>query len=271
MSPTRRDPNPLGRVEATTTDTDRDTRRDAGQSMGQNVSQHAHHDGNHASNHENNHVSDHPIDTHNSCQEDRQRDLSGAKHYALTRLEQHLPERFVYHSLEHTRDNVYPIAMHIAELEGVSGQALCLLKTAIYFHDLGFSEPPHTAQDHELRGAAIALQVLPNFGYDDSDISLIQGMILATKLPQQPKTLLERIMADADLSVLGQRDFLKQNRALRAELESGGLDTDDQRWFTGQYNFLSGHRYFTRAARQLLSAQKAVNLASLRTLIAELP
>jgi uncharacterized protein len=199
-----------------------------------------------------------------------ERNLAGAKHYALGRLEQELPERFGYHSLEHTRDNVYPIALRIAALEGVSGRALYLLKTAIYFHDLGFSEPPHTAQNHEERSAAIAQQVLVNFGYSNDDITLIKGMILATKLPQQPKTLLERIIADADLSVLGQRDFLKQNRALRAELESGGMDTDDHRWLTGQYNFLSGHRYFTRAARQLLSAQKAVNLASLRTLIDEL-
>lgn len=236
MNPTRRNLKPFAAVDAAP-DTDRDTN----------------------------------LPAYHNDNTDEHRDLAGAKHYALSRLEQHLPERFVYHSLEHTRDNVYPIAMTIAELEGVSGRALCLLRTAAYFHDLGFSEPPHTAQDHEVRGSAIAQQVLANFGYDGDDISLIQGMILATKLPQKPNTLLERIIADADLSVLGQRDFLKQNRALRAELESGGMDTDDRRWLTGQYNFLSGHRYFTRAARQLLSAQKSVNLASLRTLIGELP
>lgn len=240
MNPTRRDSKPFAQV-----DTAPDTNRDASLPT-----------------YHSDPASD-PAEEH--------RDLAGAKHYALRRLEQHLPERFVYHSLEHTRDNVYPIAMRIAEQEGVSGRALCLLKTAAYFHDLGFSEPPHIAHDHEVRGSAIAQQILPQFGYDNDDIKLIKGMILATKLPQKPHTLLERIIADADLSVLGQRDFLKQNRALRAELESGGLDTDDRRWLTGQYNFLSGHRYFTRAARQLLSAQKAVNLASLRTLISELP
>lgn len=244
MSPTRRDPKPFGSVKAPASDTDApasdSTPRDETYPMST------------------------PADT-------EQYDLVGAKQYALTRLEQQLPERFVYHSLEHTRDNVYPTAMRIAELEGISGRALCLLRTATYFHDLGFSEAPYTPQNHEIRGSAIAQQILPTFGYSDDDIRVIQGMILATKLPQTPKTLLERIIADADLSVLGQRDFLKQNRALRAELESGGMNTDDQRWLTGQYNFLSGHRYFTRAARQLLSAQKAVNLASLRTLIGELP
>jgi len=249
MSPIRRDSKPWVQREPTTPDTNHEIHSDT--NTRHNPNSHSEED--------------------NCMHPDRQWNLAGAKHYALERLEQQLPERFVYHSLEHTRDNVYPIAMRIAELEGISGRALCLLRTAVYFHDLGFSEPPHVAQDHEVRGSAIAEQILPNFGYDDDDISLIQGMILATKLPQQPKTLLERIIADADLSVLGQRDFLKQNRALRAELESGGMDTDDRRWLTGQYNFLSGHRYFTRAARQLLSAQKAVNLASLRTLIGELP
>lgn len=260
VSPTRRDPKPFGSVKATASNTDAQANDTTPHDKPYPVSTPA------------TDTEQYDTEQYDTEQYDtEQYDLVGAKHYALNRLEQQLPERFVYHSLEHTRDNVYPTAMRIAELEGISGRALCLLRTATYFHDLGFSEAPHTSQDHEIRGSAIAQQILPAFGYSDDDIRLIQGMILATKLPQTPKTLLEHIIADADLSVLGQRDFLKQNRALRAELESGGMNTDDQRWLTGQYNFLSGHRYFTRAARQLLSAQKAVNLASLRTLIGELP
>lgn len=197
-------------------------------------------------------------------------DFAGARAYALARLEADLPAQFGYHSLAHTRDNVYPTALRIATLEAVGNYNLLLVQTAAYYHDLGFTESPYTSLDHEVRGAHIAASVLPKYGYDKASIHTIQGMIRATKLPQQPHNLLENIMADADLSVLGQLDFLVQNRALRAELESGGLDTDDKRWLEGQYNFLNNHRYYTRSAKQLLCAQKAVNLAALRTLLNDL-
>jgi uncharacterized protein len=201
---------------------------------------------------------------------EEQVDFAGACAYALARLEAQLPSQFGYHSLEHTRDNVYPTALHIATLEGVCDHDLLLVKTAAFYHDLGFTEPPYTSLDHEVRGAHIAMEVLPKYGYDEASIHTIQGMIQATKLPQQPHNLLENIMADADLSVLGQRDFLVQNRALRAELESSGLDTDNHRWLQGQYNFLTNHRYYTTSAKRLLCAQKAVNLAALRTLLIKL-
>ncbi|MEM6427653.1 MAG: HD domain-containing protein [Deinococcota bacterium] len=197
-------------------------------------------------------------------------DFAGARAYALARLEAELPPQFGYHSLEHTRDNVYPTALRIATLEGVSDHDLLLVKTAAFYHDLGFTAPPYNSLDHEVRGAHIAATILPDYGYDEASIHTIQGMIQATKLPQQPHNLLENIMADADLSVLGQLDFLVQNKALRAELESSGLDTDNQRWLTGQYHFLTQHRYYTTAAKQLLCAQKAVNLAALRTLLTDL-
>ena len=69
-----------------------------------------------------------------------QPDFERAKEYALKRLEKELPPDLLYHNLEHTRDIVVPAVERLAAMEGIEGEALLLLRTAAYYHDLGFVE-----------------------------------------------------------------------------------------------------------------------------------
>lgn len=94
-------------------------------------------------------------------------DFESARAYALIRLARELPEIVTYHSLQHTRDDVVPAAERLAHAEGVNGEDLLLLRTAAYFHDLGFVV---RREGHELAGAEIAAQVLPTFGYTPEQI-----------------------------------------------------------------------------------------------------
>ena len=55
----------------------------------------------------------------------------------------------------------------------------------------------------------MAKEELPKFGLSEKDIELICGMIMATKIPQNPKTKLEKIIADADLEYLGLMTLIK--------------------------------------------------------------
>ncbi len=188
----------------------------------------------------------------------KQPDFEQARRYALERLEQELSLQLVYHSLWHTRDDVAPAAERLAALEGVTGEDLLLLKTAAFYHDIGFIE---RRVDHEEAGARIAAEVLPGFGYNPMQIELIRGMILATKVPQSPTTRLEQILADADLDVLGREDvFLLRLQNLRDELAAFGVVMTDEEWYNAQLKFLQAHRYFTPAARSLRDTQKKHNL-----------
>jgi len=193
-------------------------------------------------------------------------DLEGAKRYALTRLEQELPTFLAYHSVGHTRDGVVPAAERLAAWEGVDDNALLLLRTAAWYHDLGFVEQ-HI--DHEVIGVRIAASVLPRFGYTQAQIATIGGMIMATKLPQSPHTPLEEIIADADLDLLGRTNFLERNGDLRNELAGYGTTLTDYEWYRDQVNFLQNHRYWTAAARTLRDEQKQRNIAALRALLAQ--
>jgi uncharacterized protein len=190
-------------------------------------------------------------------------DVESAIHYALERLRSELAPHLVYHSLAHTADDVLIAAAHLAEQCQLSGEERNLLRVAASFHDLGFVVQ---SEEHEQIGAQIAAAVLPSFGFAPQQITQIVGIILATRMPHQPHTLLEQIIADADLDVLGRDDFLIRNRLLRQELEAQGGRFSDEQWYTGQLRFMQQHQYFTAAARKWREAGKQRNIAAMRAL-----
>lgn len=98
-------------------------------------------------------------------------ELEQAKQYVLQRLESELSPSLVYHGVSHTRDDVVPAVEKLASTEGIQGDSLSLLRTAAWFHDLGFIEGP---QNHELTSARIAMEVLPGFGYNDEQVEIVR-------------------------------------------------------------------------------------------------
>lgn len=192
-------------------------------------------------------------------------DYEGARAYALKRLTEDLPARLIYHSLQHTRDDVVPAAKRLAAAEGVNGEDLLLLSTAAYFHDLGFII---RREEHERAGVQIAGQVLPGFNYVSAQIEKICGMIMATRIPQSPTSLMEQILADADLDSLGTERFWMLSQKLRMENEAFEGPMSDLKWYQAQLLFLEQHHYWTSAARTQREAQKQAHLVQLRELLA---
>ena len=192
-------------------------------------------------------------------------DFEAARQYALERLEHDLSPALVYHSLRHTRDEVYPAAERLSEMEGVDEDALMLLRTAALYHDVGFTRQ---RKDHELVSIRVAYEVLPAWGYRPDQLEIIRGMIMATRLIDPPQTLLEEIIVDSDLDVLGRADFLKRNYDLRIESEAYGLVFSDEIWYSQQLGFLNWHRYRTASARRLREARKQENVALMVDLLA---
>lgn len=190
-----------------------------------------------------------------------------AKQYVLDRLERELSPNLLYHGITHTRDDVVPAVEMLAREEGIRGESLNLLLTAAWFHDLGFVEQP---LHHELISARIAVQVLPGFGYTDKQVEIVRWAILATALPQSPKTVLEKILTDADLDVLGRDDFMFRNDKLRREIAFFGKEFTDRDWYVGQLKFVQTHTYFTASARTLWNAGQLKNIADLKHILEEL-
>ncbi len=194
-------------------------------------------------------------------------DLAGAQAYAFLCLERELPPQLSYHSLAHTRDDVLPAVTRLADSIGITGEDRLLLQTAACYHDIGFVLQ---REAHEMVSVQIARDILPSFGYNPAQLALISGMIMATRLPQSPQTLLEQMLADADLDSLGRADFFCRSLDLRAELAAYGNACSLNDWYGRQVQFLCQHCYFTPAARRLRDAGKQFNIIALRLLLASM-
>ncbi|MCX6747214.1 MAG: HD domain-containing protein [Candidatus Pacearchaeota archaeon] len=189
--------------------------------------------------------------------------------YIMNKLER-LPKSLKYHNAEHTKD-VINSSGKIALVEGIKmwDVRYWLVKIGALLHDTGYILQP-SGKDHEELGADFARRLLGNFGYEHYDIINILRMIRATKLPQNPRTILEGIVCDADLDNLGRADFFKRGKLLREELESLGIKNSDKEWYQRNLKFLENHGYHTKAARYLRNGKKKENVEQLKGIIASL-
>jgi len=153
-----------------------------------------------------------------------------------------------YHSIQHTLD-VVKQALRIAEAEGITDEHdLMLLEAASFFHDLGFL---YTYKNHEEKSCEIFEDHAAGYDLSSKDIERVRAMIMATKLPQEPATPLQRIICDADLDYLGRPDFFSISLLLKEEFIQFHIVINEFEWEQLQLKFLSNHYYHTASQQEL--------------------
>ncbi len=152
-----------------------------------------------------------------------------------------LPDTLKYHSPEHTA-YVIEKAEFISRQENVGGRELFLVKVAALFHDIGFIKQRN---NHEEAGCVICTDKLTKHNFDPKEIEIICGMIMATKIPQSPKNLLEKIVADADLEYLGTDLFYPISQNLFLEFKHFNPTLTIHKFDEIQANFMRRHHYHT--------------------------
>ncbi len=136
--------------------------------------------------------------------------------------------------------------------------------TAALFHDAG-----HTIgyDNHEYFGTQIAREWLPKFKYTQKQIDEICEIIMATKLPPDPKTLLQTIICDSDLDYLGRSDFIPVSNTLYEELKAQNKMASLNAWNKIQVKFLSVHHFFTKTANSLREVNKQAQIERIKALV----
>ena len=180
--------------------------------------------------------------------------------YVLMRLKNELPDNLFYHSLYHTED-VLINTERLAMSEGIDKYSAILLKTAALFHDFGYIKQ---YSDNESVGCDYAKEILPGFNYSEDEISRISEMIMATVIPQAPKSIYDEILCDADLDYLGRDDFNDISILLRRELKEHGITFSNKEWFEFELAFMEKHTYFTDTAKKTRQPGKEQNIAFIR-------
>ncbi len=181
----------------------------------------------------------------------------------LDKLERELPPDLPYHSVKHTVDVVTEVEL-IGWAESISDDDLLLLKTAALFHDIGHIR---SYTEHEYYSTVLAKEILPEFNYNEDQIERICEIIMSTKLPPNPKSLLQEIICDADLDYLGRSDFIPVSNNLYEELKNRNLVGSLNEWNKKQIDFISKHQYFTNTARKLREINKQNQIERIRQLI----
>jgi len=182
--------------------------------------------------------------------------------YIFAKLEQELPPQLTYHNAAHTR-NVYNHTRQLATAEKINGESRQLLLTAAILHDAGFLR---SYEDHEENSCKIAMELLPEFGYSPSQVQQVCSIIMATKVPQEPKNKLDEIICDADLYYLGTNRYINTAQKLYHELQNKGIFHNKNEWNKKQIEFIRNHTFFTETARQKLDRKKEENLQLLQTM-----
>ena len=181
------------------------------------------------------------------------------KNFIISLLSDNLPENYFYHNPGHTL-YVLDKALEIGKHEGCSKEDLNLLSTAALWHDTGYIK---MYRNHEEESCNLARHYLPAYNFSSSEIEIICGIIMATRIPQSPTTKLEEILADADLEYLGTESFDFKSDCLFRELQSMNALLTETTWNQMQISFLQNHHYFTRFCIENREPIKQIHLKKL--------
>ncbi len=188
-----------------------------------------------------------------------------AGNYILNRMKKELKDELHYHNVTHVLDVLQAVEM-IAKNENVSDAEMEILQVAVLFHDAGFIIGP---ENHERSSCEIASEFLPGIGFNNQEIAVICNLIMATRVPQSPRSHLEKIICDADLDYLGRDDFFTTGNNIFKEFQARNLVTNLRDWNELQVQFLTAHNYFTRTSIDLRSAKKEEHLRRIKQQLQE--
>ncbi len=174
-----------------------------------------------------------------------------------------LAKDLYYHSVHHTLDALRNCDLYLRYIK-VSKHEAQLLRLGVLLHDIGFTV---STQAHEMNGIEIANNLLSEFHFPKKDMEIITRLILSTKVPQQPNTVLEKIICDVDLDYLGREDFYVISDQLFRELKVYSGLKDKNEWNILQVKFLQAHRFHTDFAIRNRQPQKEMRIKELKGMI----
>ena len=190
--------------------------------------------------------------------------VAEAKKVVTGILKNSVPAMFIFHNIAHTKD----VARSAELIEGhyqLSDVDRFVVFIAAWFHDTGFSAG--CAEGHEEESVRLAAEFLQQHNIDTEIINQVSSCIHATRIPQAPLTMLEKIICDADLYHLGTSKFETWSARLRQELQNcNKCDNTDEEWRQADIDLLISHNYYTVYCQQNLEHVKKEWIEELQNL-----
>ena len=190
--------------------------------------------------------------------------IEKAEAYVREFLSKNFTDKICYHNIDHTLE-VVEAAEKIGNKCKLSVDEMEVVILAAWFHDTGYYKGN---VNHELESSNIASQFLKEVNAGQGLINHVDCCIKATKIPQNPKTITEKVICDADLYHLSTPKFFTKSELLRKELVAHHCHISPKSWMAKSCMFVSQHNYFTEFAKKILKPKKQANLRKLEMKIA---
>ncbi|WP_373524557.1 Pycsar system effector family protein [Aquiflexum sp.] len=166
--------------------------------------------------------------------------------------------KFTYHNLDHIEE-VSAACQYLADFHQINEIDKEILLVSAWFHDTGCWED--VIENHEEKSVLYAKTFFEKFQIEGKLIDKVESCILATRMPQHPKGILEKIICDADLSHFAKDGFVEKSKSLYKEMvEFGKYDKSETEWLKETYLILKNHKYHTEIAQKEYEKGKLKNL-----------
>ncbi len=170
-------------------------------------------------------------------------------------------EKHNFHNIHHTED-VVKAAEHIGLKSELTDDEMESVLIAAWLHDVGYEQG---SSNHEAVAAEKARKMLEGEGATEQKIRAVVEAIESTKMPQQPKSIVSKVLCDADLFHLSTEKCDENGVNLRSEWKSlGFMDMKDEEWEQFNLQFMESHRYHTTYGQTVLEEGKKKNIKRLR-------
>jgi hypothetical protein len=126
-------------------------------------------------------------------------------------------------------------------------------------------------ENPEIASSLLAADYFSGKGLEPGLVQTIQEGILSTRIPQQPLSLLEKILCDASNYWMADKDLKLTLDQLREEIaRSENIQYSEEEWLIKSVGLLESQNYFTKSARDIFEKRKHKNSALLNAYLVSL-
>lgn len=170
-------------------------------------------------------------------------------------------EKHAFHNLDHTQDVVNAVNI-IGEHSNLSADQMESALVAAWLHDVGYA---NGSKNHEETSAVRAQELLGQLGASEHKIKEVTDAIRATRMPQQPTSVVAQVLCDADLYHLSTPACQEKSEMLRKEMKAlGTKDLSTEESLHATMDFMRQHAYHTLYGKTVLEHNKQKNIKKLK-------
>ena len=189
-----------------------------------------------------------------------------AKLFVLDYFEKNKSGKLSFHTIEHTI-NVAGQAEVISKHENLSEKEFQIVMVSAWFHDIGYLTK---CEEHEDASKAIVRSFFEAHSVDHEFAESVERCIDITKRKKQPSDILEKVILDADVSHVGNANFISISKKLKKEYSlCQERDVTPLEYWEETFHFLEKQVFYTSYAQQYYLQEKEKNILAVSALIDE--